>query len=278
VDLKNKFKLLRSRAYFYNEEARKNIELRNHLNQKVSQLIKESKREKKLRNELNKKVVELKKERETVRKELDELYMELDGSAPKVKPYRGKNSFGQIKKKIHKTEWILQTKQLSLTEEKELMDTIDELESKLEKLKDVNKVFGDRKKLKTDIDAVKAKLRKLSDQVHKVSQESQIHHNRMIEILKQVDNEVRLKADEAHQKFIEAKTKADEFFSKSEILLPRIQEITKELGEFHDMKNVKMDKVKEVVENRVDKAVEKFKSGKRLTLEEFTLLVKRGML
>ena len=100
----------------------------------------------------------------------------------------------------------------------------------------------------------------------------------MHELLNQVDNEIKIKADEAHQKYIEAKQKAEEMFSKSQTLLPRINEIMSELGEFHDMKNVKIDKVKEVVENRVDQAVKKFKSGKRLTLEEFTLLVKRGML
>jgi len=158
------------------------------------------------------------------------------------------------------------------------MDRIDELEAKLSKMKSANKVLTNRKKLKTDIELTKAQLKILSDQVYKYSQESQIHHNRMVEALNLIDNEVRMKADDAHQKFLEAKGKADELYSKSDILLPRINEITKELGEFQDMKNVKMDKVKEVVENRVDKAVQKFKAGQRLTLEEFTLLVKRGML
>lgn len=278
VDLKNKFKLLRSRAYFYNEEARKFVDMRNSLNRKLSRLLKESKTEKRKRNELNQRVLETKKERDAIRQQLDALFQNLDGSSPQVKQFRGKNSAGQIKKQIHQTEWILQTKKLTTTEEKELMDRIDELEAKLSKLKGANKVFNDRRKVKTDIELTKAQLKILSDQVYKYSQESQIHHNRMVEILNLIDNEVRAQADDAHQKFLEAKNKADELYSKSEILLPRINEITKELGEFQSMRNVKMDKVKEVVENRVDKAVQKFKSGKRLTLEEFTLLVKRGML
>lgn len=278
VDLKNKYKLLRSRAFFYNEEAKKFVDLRNNLNRKVTQLLKESKSEKNLRNNLNKQVVKLKKERETVRKQLNALYDELNGTDPQIKPIRGKNSFGQIKKQIHQAEWILQTKNLTPTEEKALMDRIDELESKISKLKDTTKIVGDRKKLKADIESVKAQLKIISDKIYTCSQESQVHHNRMVEVLSLIDNEVRLKADEAHNQFLEAKQKADELYTKSEILLPRIKEITKELGEFQNMKNVKMDKVKEVVQNRVDKAVEKFKEGKRLTLEEFTLLVKRGML
>ncbi len=278
VDLKNKFKLIRSRAYFYNEEARKFVDLRNTLNRKVTRLLKDSKAAKRKRNDLNQKVLELKKERDTVRKQLDALFEELNGKNPEVKQNHGKNSYGQIKRQIHQTEWILQTKNLSPSEEKTLMDRIDELESKLSKLKDANKVFVDRKNLKTDIELTKTQLKILSDKVYKLSQESQIHHNKMVELLNLVDNEVRKGADDAHQKFLDAKKKADEFYSKSEILLPRIKEITRELGEFQNMKNVKMDKVKIVVENRVDKAVEKFKSGKRLTLEEFTLLVNRGML
>lgn len=278
VDLKNKFKLLRSRAYFYNDEARKFQDLRNVLNRKISNLLKESKTEKRKRNDLNQKVLELKKERDAVRKQLDALFQELNGTSPNVKQFRGKNSASQIKRQIHQAEWTLQTKNLSASEEKTLMDRIDELEAKLTKLKSANKVLNNRKKLKTDIELVKAQLKILSDQVYKYSQESQIHHNRMVEALNLIDNEVRTKADDAHQKFLEAKEKADELFSKSEILLPRINEITEELGEFQDMKNVKMEKVKEVVENRVDKAVQKFKAGQRLTLEEFTLLVQRGML
>ncbi|NVM28755.1 MAG: hypothetical protein HWN65_07925 [Candidatus Helarchaeota archaeon] len=278
VDLKNKFKLLRSRAYFYNDEARKFQDLRNVLNRKISNLLKESKTEKRKRNDLNQKVLELKKERDAVRKQLDALFQELNGTSPNVKQFRGKNSASQIKRQIHQAEWTLQTKNLSASEEKTLMDRIDELEAKLTKLKSANKVLNNRKKLKTDIELIKAQLKILSDQVYKYSQESQIHHNRMVEALNLIDNEVRTKADDAHQKFLEAKEKADELFSKSEILLPRINEITEELGEFQDMKNVKMEKVKEVVENRVDKAVQKFKAGQRLTLEEFTLLVQRGML
>ncbi|NVM52228.1 MAG: hypothetical protein HWN66_00905 [Candidatus Helarchaeota archaeon] len=277
VDLKNKFKLLRSRAFFYNEEAKKFVEQRNALNRQLSRLLKESKVEKTRRNELNQKVLEVKKERELVRKQLDALFQELNGSS-QVKQFRGKNNIGQIKKQIHQAEWTLQTKNLSPAEEKTLMDRIDELEAKISKLKDVNKVFNNRRKLKTDIELTKAQLKILSDQVYKYSQESQVHHKQMLEILNSIDNEIRIKADDAHQKFLEAKSKADELYSKSEILLPRINEVTKELGEFQNMKNVKMDKVKKVVENRVDKAVQKFKSGKRLTLEEFTLLVKRGML
>ena len=278
VDLKNKFKLLRSRAYFYNQEARKFIELRNTLNRKVTRLIKESKVEKKKRNELNAMVLKLKKDRDTIRKQLDTLYQDLNGTDPQIKQPHRNNSYGQIKKQIHQAEWDFQTKNLKPDEEKNLMDRIDELEAKLSNLKDNKKVMVDRKKVKIDIELTKAQLKILSEKVYKYSQESQIHHNRMAEMLGLIDKEVRGQADEAHNKFLEAKKFADEMYSKSEILLPRINEITRELGKFQSMKNVQMDKVKKVVENRVDKAVEKFKSGKRLTLEEFTLLVKRGML
>ncbi len=278
VDLKNKFKLLRSRAFFYNEEAKKSQDLRNTLNHKIDTLLKISKMEKKKRNELNKKVLELKKERESIRNQLDTYYQEINGMDPPVNEFRGKHSVTQIKKQIHHAEWILQTKNLTPKEEKLLMDNIDELETKLSKFKSLNKVFSNRKKVKADIELLKAQLKILSDQVYKYSQESQVHHNKMLETLNLIDNEIRIKADEAHQQYLDAKNKADEFYSKSEILLPRINEITKELGEFQDMKNVKMDKVEEVVENRVDKATQKFKSGKRLTLEEFTLLVNRGLI
>ncbi|HUX99199.1 MAG TPA: hypothetical protein VMV49_06560, partial [Candidatus Deferrimicrobium sp.] len=153
-----------------------------------------------------------------------------------------------------------------------------ELEAKLSQFKSETKNFQEQKRMESEIEEIKAKEKVISKLIFKFSQESQVHHNRMHELLELVDNEIRVKADEAHKKFIEAKQKADELYLKSETLIPRINEIMHELGEFQNMKNVKIDKVQEVMENRVDNAVKKFKSGKRLTLEEFTLLVKRGML
>ncbi|MFX1295240.1 MAG: coiled-coil protein [Promethearchaeota archaeon] len=278
VDLKNKYKLLRSQGMYYNDVAKKYQEQRDFLNQKITRLIKESKKEKRKRNELNKKVSEIKEEREKVRKQIDKLIQEFQEIDSQVKKTHGKNSIIKLKKQIHQTEWILQTKKLTSSEEKALIDRIDELESKLTQYKSVNKIFQQRRKLNEEIDLIKVKLKMLSEQIQKYSQESQVYHNKMVEILKQIDNETKIQADEAHQKYLEAKNKADIYYSKSQILIPRINEIINELGEIQDMKNIKMEKVKEVVETRVDNALKKFKSGKRLTLEEFTLLVNRGVL
>ncbi len=278
VDLKNKFKLLRSQSMHYNDEARKYQEKRNYLNRRVTQLLKDSKKEKKLRNELNKKVSEIKKERDKIRKELDKLIKDFQEVDNEARNFKGKNIVNKLKKQIHQAEWALQTKKLTPAEETTLIEQIDELEAKVSQYKDANKVFQNRRQINSDIENLKTKLKELSDQIQTYSQESQIHHNRMQEILNEIDNELKIQADEAHQKFIEARTKADEFYSKSQILVPRINEIMDELGEFQDVKNLKVEKVKEVVESRVDEAVKKFKAGKRLTLEEFTLLVKRGLM
>ncbi len=278
VDLKNKYKLLRSQSMFYNDEARKFQDERNYLNRKVSQLLKESKKEKKLRNELNQKVAKLKKEREHLRKKLDKLINEFKEVDTQTKDVPGKKLVGKLRKQVHQAEWILQTKKLSVSEEKELVNRIESMENELSKYKDTNKIFQQRRQLNGDIESLKSKIKVLSDQIYKSSQESQVHHNRMIEVLNQIDNEIRLKADEAHQKFLDAKSKAEDLYTKSQTLIPRINEIMDELGEIQDVRNVKVEKVKEVVENRIEEAMKKFKAGKRLTLEEFTLLVQRGLI
>ncbi len=263
---------------YYNDEARKYQEQRNILNRKVSQLLKEAKKEKQKRNELNQKVSQIKKEREKLRKDLDAKIQEFKTIDAQIKNIPKKNLISRLRKQIRQAEWTLQTKNLTPSEEKALIDRIDALESKLSQYKGINKIFQQRRELNAEIESLKAKMKILSDQIHKYSQESQVHHTRMVEILNSIDNEIKVKADEAHQKFLEAKSKADEFYSKSQTLVPRINEIMDELGEIQDVKNVKLEKVKEVVENRLDEAMKKFKAGKRLTLEEFTLLVKRGLI
>jgi len=277
VDLKNKFKLLRSQSNFYTDEARRFLRLRNSLNQQIVELLNDSKVAKKNRNDLNQKVSELKQERESLRTRLDELFKKFEELDLQVKSTENHQSIIKVRQEIHRNEWTLQTQKISPAEENALVERIEQLEAKLSKMKDISKILAERRKVQTDIQSVKAKLKRSSDQIRKYSQESQIHHNKMVESLNAIDNEIKNKADEAHQKYLEAKSKADEYYMKSQTLVPRINEIMDELGEFQDMKNVSMEKVTEVVQNRVDKAVEKFKSGKRLTLEEFTLLVKRGM-
>ncbi|HUY00995.1 MAG TPA: hypothetical protein VMV49_15640, partial [Candidatus Deferrimicrobium sp.] len=76
VDLKNKFKLIRSRAIIYNDQAKKYIEERNSLNRKITEMIHDSKSEKRKRDELNKKVLELKKDRDSIRTQLNGLLRE----------------------------------------------------------------------------------------------------------------------------------------------------------------------------------------------------------
>ena len=138
VDLKNKFKLLRSRSHFFNEEARRFVDLRNSLNRKTSSMIKEAKIEKEKRNDLNKKVSKLKKERDKYRAQLNKLIQEFKELDSHLKDTRGKNSTGKIKKQIRQMEWTLQTKNLTPSEEKGLIERIDKLESQLDGLPDPN--------------------------------------------------------------------------------------------------------------------------------------------
>lgn len=277
VDLKNKFKLLRSQSNFYMDEAKRFLRLRNSLNQQVVDLLNESKVSKKNRNDLNQKVSDLKQERDSYRNQLDDLFKQFEELDSQIKNTENHQSIIKMKKEIHQHEWTLQTQKITPAEENALVERIEQIEAQLSKMNDISTILAERKRVQTDIHSIKAKLKTASDQIRKYSQESQIHHNKMVEALNAIDNEIKSKADEAHQKYIEARSKADEYYMKSQTLVPRINEIMNELGEFQDMKNVSMDKVTEVVQNRVEKAVEKFKSGKRLTLEEFTLLVKRGM-
>ena len=277
VDLKNKLKLLRSQSNFYNDEAKRLLRLRNSLNQQISDLLNESKGAKKNRNDLNQKVSELKKERDVLRQQLDELFKQFEELDSQVQNTENHQSIIQMKKEVHREEWTLQTQKITPAEENAIVERIAQIEAKLSQMKDISKILTQRKKIQTDIHSIKANLKIFSDQIHKYSQESQVHHNRMVDSLALIDNEIKAKADDAHQKYLEARSKADDYYTKSQTLIPRINEIMNELGEFHDMKNIQIEKVTEVVQNRVEKAVEKFKAGKRLTLEEFTMLVKRGM-
>ena len=100
----------------------------------------------------------------------------------------------------------------------------------------------------------------------------------MIEAYAEVDN-LRKQADEVHRRYLETRREADETHKRYIEARQEDGKLRKELGEAKIRQRVeKLQALEERLEQKTSTALEKFKRGERLTMEEFSLLMKRGLL
>jgi len=276
VDLQRKAKLFKEERDKYQSKAKEWARKRDILNSKVGELLNQAQIEKKNRDKYNKKVKILKNEKEIIKNEClqhqikaNRIKNELDKIPPKVL-----NKIMKIRNQIKKLEWKYQTNVIKPEEEKEIINQIERLERQLDENKDLLVKLNSLENQLNQIKELQSKVKDKVKEIYKTAEQSQVHHEKMVDIYNQIDNKVRVEADNAHQKFIEAKKAADDCHNKFIEIIPRIKYLRKKLIQNRN----DINKISEVVETRVKKALEKMKEGKRLTLDEFQLLVKSGLI
>lgn len=274
---------LQRKAKFFKEERDKNnrisrewAEKRDKLNSRVGQLLDKAQEEKKKRDTLNKKVKKLKKEKQEIKDNLKEHQKIVNGIKNELDqiPAQELKWTMKIRKQIKNMEWKYQTNVIHPNEEKSIIDKIYQLESQLKDKKDLMEKLNELEDQLDKSREIEKILKEKQKEIISTADESQIHHRRMVNVYNEIDNNVRPKADDCHQKFIDTKKIADEHHKNLIMVIPRIKYLRKRL----DRKRDDINKLSMVVESRVEKALEKMKEGKRLTLDEFQLLVKSGLI
>ncbi|MBD3228775.1 MAG: hypothetical protein GF329_11370 [Candidatus Lokiarchaeota archaeon] len=276
VELQRKANHFRKERDKYNRLVKEWANKRDKLNTKVGELLNKAQEEKKKRDKLNKKVKKLKKEKQEIKNAykkqqniINEIKAEMDG----VPPNELKKTM-KIRNQIKDLEWKYQTNVINSEQEKSIVDKIYRLE---EEIKDKKHILQQLNSLETKINEIKEiqkELKSKQKEIIATADKSQVYHNNMVRIYDEIDHKVRPAADRAHQKFLEMKKIADQFHNDLIMIIPRIKNLRKKL--LYTRKDV--NKLSNVVESRVEKAMEKMKQGKRLTLDEFQLLVKSGLI
>ncbi|MHA1310859.1 MAG: coiled-coil protein [Candidatus Helarchaeota archaeon] len=276
VELQRKARIFEEKRDKFQAEAREWAKKRDYLNSKVGELLNQAQAEKKLRDKFNKKVKDLKKEKEAIKEKLDEYQKNANQIKKDLDSISSKDlkKIMKIRKQIKSLEWKYQTNVINTNEEKEIIGQIDRLEKTLEGNKDLLILLNQLEDQLNKIKEIQKELKKKQREIVNIAQKSQIHHQKMVDIYNEIDTKIRPEADKAHQKFLSCRKLADQNHENLSMLIPRIRILKKKLIQ----KRNDINKISEVVETRVKKALEKVKEGKRLTLEEFQLLVKSGLL
>lgn len=273
---------LQKRRDSLNSDAGKAAAIRNEKNEEVAKLIESAKAFQSKRDQCNKKVSELKEKKKAIESNLAKLTAEFEDiqkepDIPEEVP-KLRVPIHVLRKEIKAIEWRLQTSVLPIHQEKQLVDKVANLSEQYEVAR---KSLGHQERLKRnrrEFERLESRLRQIHGRIRRTVKESQNQHTQMIDIWNEVDTKKK-EADSAHQQFLEIKSQADTEHKK---LLEAREEIRKSRSSLYSTRREKEKEkerfIQEQLEVKTKVAYDKFKDGGKLSMEEFTILVEKGLI
>jgi phosphoserine phosphatase len=261
-ELEKRLKVLTKERDELNENAREFKKVRDELNASIKENLDKALKYRDERDKINQEVRKYKKLRDDTNQELK-----------KMEYASGRRDILKIQAEIDKIEKTIETKVLDMRKENELVKKVQDLSKTLSEMKEDEKVQTEAAALKETSEAHHAKVVEFSDQAQET-------HEKMLEYFKNID-EVRAKADLAHNQFIETRETASAKHEEVKTVLNEIRRKNKGLDKVkakeRNMESEKSKK-KNMAEKEIAKDIyEKFKEGKKLSTEELRLLQKHNI-
>jgi len=261
------------------DEARKQMNRwqkeRDHLNQSVKELQEKARTTRDERDRLNGRVAEFKgrlaglRERliET-REEVGDLDDELDENRRRLRPRR------RLQQELWNIEWELATTPTLEIKEREgdLVDRTGVLRREIDEHRRLDTRDDMYLMSLADSKAISVEIRKITEKRDEVREASQEHHERMLSFYRQADED-RNRANEAHEKFVEALNSMKEANSELDGIMAVLREHRKSLRDADRAVAKRRDETLEAMkEELAEDARRKLAAGEKLTLEEMKLI------
>ena len=275
---------LRNNRNEFNQLTKDALSRRNEINDQINELLGKAKEYMAKRDERNNQVKILKKKRKDLQESLqkDKLILdELVEKEPAVNQgdmRRKRRKMGALNGQIDKLEWQLQTSVLTPEKEKEIIKVLESLSDQINKIAEEVHITSQQTQLWKDISASQKQINNLHIQIIDMAKESQIYHNIMNQNFQDV-NALRKNANSHHKKFLDHKKQADSYHRD---FLAKVNEKNELRGKFKEtqqkMRKQIEKKLRDNLEESTKKAFEKYKNGENLSMEEFRLLVEKGLI
>lgn len=198
-------------------------------------------------------------------------------------------SIKQIDRKIENLERIIETENLDITEENEIVDKIKELaENKQEQL--IAQQNDGSYKIERKIEIVKINLNKIYEQLNKWSNKSQKNHAKMQDLYQKA-NELRNKKKQMEEELIENKKTADQYHFQYLDVMNQKKKMDKGRRPYkqrgkrpfpgkqrprHRPPSKNRELIEKMKQEKLATALEKHKAGKKLNLFEARLILEQN--
>ena len=266
--------------------------------------------EKAKRDEINLEVTKLKEERSAANAQIAELKQKRNESWEQVKTIRSKlkeiierrkTTKEQLRpvypliKRLEEIDWTIMTTSMPFEKEQGFMNEMENLITEISKRKgDLNleDITIDFEEAKKQIEELKVNAQRyhelmlqtvadgkeIHDKFLNSVKESEPHHQAMHELFSQIEG-LRKQEEEAHQNMLAP-------LKELELLRKGMEEINQEVRAIEKKFNLikqreLMEKAKEqqkILDVKTDAAYTKYKDGKKLSMDEFGLLMKKGLI
>ncbi len=239
------------------------------------------------KEELYNEVQKLKSERNQVREDLRALREEVNLLLNELKNLqsvigRKRVNVFELKERLEKLEWEYQTRTMDPEEEKNFVERIRDTESLLRIAERYNECLNQIKTLRQVINEKRKTHKELTDTIKKISVQY-LEVKSQLNDLKNKINDMRAKLRELIEKKEALRRKADEYHYKYIAKINEIRQLREEIErtalllKAAELSKVLSKRRAELYEVAL-KALEKYKQGEKLSLDEFKLLMEFNLI
>jgi phosphoserine phosphatase len=251
---------------------------RDELNETVKSLRASAAEERDKRNELNDTVAEIKKSREGLRQKLSEKWEHLQqlDEVQRDKPHIPPR--WKLEQELQRLDWEQSTTPTIEMKEREdqLIERAAEIRHMLEEHDRLDAEYDKRLMSLADSKAVEMEIRSNIERVQDLHEQSQEHHERMIQLYRKVDEGKEL-ADKAHAEFVEALTEIKKVDAELDGVMDEVRAFRGDLNTRSIVASINRKKsLEEQKKSLMEEAKRKMQAGEKLSLDEMKLIYGEG--
>ncbi|MCJ2512725.1 MAG: phosphoserine phosphatase, partial [Candidatus Thermoplasmatota archaeon] len=260
-----------------NEKTRQWADKRDELNSQVRKLIDEANARRENRDKLNSEVREVKAKRDEWNGKFNDLSDKVQGLRREKMPKDG-IPVRRIRAELRTLEKKHMTSVLTPDKERNLVEQMSHLSGQLQAMEKEIEQFTEVRVAEQEAREAKDQAEHFHGQVAELAEKAQAEHDAMLKLYEGADA-LRKEADDAQEKFIEAKLAADEEHREHIEHIRQVHDFDKLISGIRDKsRRAKREKDDSVVKKEAEDIFDRFKNGEKLSTEDIMVLQKSGYL
>ena len=272
AEINQKLVALKKKANAANSETKIHVEKRDKLNEQFREIRQDIYALTDERNSLNEKVKTLKLQRNEAQVKTRASIEEIKGIRQilaELKMKKPKQSYQELEKEFTDIEWKIQTTSLDLQEEKELIETVKQLETQLRIYKKIGLQNQKITELQNELDLIQTRANVLHQELAETARKSQETHTNMLVKIKE-SKKIKSEADGLHAAYLQEKEKTKPLRSEIKKLIEQKAKLESAMREEEKRKREKTEQA--LKEKLGSQAKDKLRRGEKLSWDEFQLL------
>ena len=252
------------------------VDKRDELNSKVRVMIDKANEHKENRDKLNNEVRETKVQRDNWNRAVSELSEKLIEQKREKMP--DGSPIRKLKIQLKALENEHMTSVLKADKERALVDKIGEISSQIQAFEKEYEQFEGIRQIERDLREAKKQAEASHRKVGDLAEKAQLEHDEMVRLFEEADK-IRREADQAQEKFIETKLKADEEHRNHIEHIRQVHDFDKIIsGMRQKLHKSRKEREDDSAKKESEEIFDKFKAGEKLSTDDLMILQKSGYL